>query len=72
MLHTLVTGAWPDEVLKSIQAGSHGVIPTTGGMLLLRARSWPIRHARTLLFVHFFAAVNFIIRMSCWEHQEEG
>ena len=49
--------------MKSSSQYSHGVI--SGGMLLLRARSWPIRHARALLRVHFFAAVNFIIRMSC-------
>ena len=50
--------------MKSSSQYSHGVI--SGGMLMLRARSWPIRHARSLLRVHFFAAVNFIIRMSCW------
>ena len=50
--------------MESSSQYSHGVI--SGGMLMLRARSWPIRHARSLLRVHFFAAVNFIIRMSCW------
>ena len=50
--------------MESSSQYSHGVI--SGGMLMLRARSWPIRHARSLPRVHFFAAVNFIIRMSCW------
>ena len=52
--------------MKSSSQYSHGVISSSGGLQPLRARSWPIRHAPALLHVHFFAAVNFIIRMSCW------